>query len=75
MVGGHACVHVSSCSGMLGSATLWTGARQAPPSMGIPRQKHCSGLPFPVLGDLPNPGMEPTSLVSPALSGLYHCAK
>ena len=26
-------------------------------------------LPFPTLGDLPDPGIEPTSLVSPALAG------
>ena len=28
-----------------------------------------SGLPFPPPGDLSNPGIEPTSLVSPALAG------
>ena len=27
------------------------------------------GLPFPSPGDLPDPGIEPTSLVSPALAG------
>ena len=43
---------------------LWTIARQAPPSMGFPRQEYWSGLPFPSSGDLPDPGMEP---VSPAL--------
>ena len=71
--------HVCVCMWIVAQSCLtlrpiWTGARQAPLSMGIPRQKHWSGLPFPVLGDLPNPGMEPTSLVSPALSDLYHCA-
>ena len=30
---------------------------------------HWSGLPFPPPGDLPNPGIEPTSLMSPALAG------
>ena len=30
------------------------------------RQEHWSGLPFPAPGDLPNPGMELKSLVSPA---------
>ena len=35
---------------------------------GFPRQEHWSGLPFPPPGDLPNPGIEPTSLVSPALA-------
>ena len=37
-------------------ATLWTGAHQAPLSMGFPRQEYCSGLPFPSPGDLPFPG-------------------
>ena len=39
--------------------TLWTLARQAPLSMGLPRQEYWSGLPFPSLGDLSNPGIEP----------------
>ena len=42
-------------------ATLWTGARQAPLSMGFSRQEYWSGLPFPSPGDLPNPGIEPGS--------------
>ena len=33
----------------------------APLSMGFSRQEFCSGLPFPSLGDLPNPGIEPGS--------------
>ena len=36
-------------------------ARQAPPSMGFSRQECWSGLPFPFLGDLPDPGIEPRS--------------
>ena len=52
--------------------TPWTVARQAPWSMGFSRQKYWSGLPFPPLEDLPNPGIEPTSPVSPALAaGLF----
>ena len=43
-------------------ATPWTAAHQAPPSMGVSRQEHWSGLPLPSLGDLPNPGIEPRSL-------------
>ena len=42
----------------------WTVASQAPLSMGFPRQEHRYGLPFPSLGDLPNPGIEPKSHVS-----------
>ena len=51
--------------------TLWTVARQAPLSMGFPRQENWSGLPFPPPGDLPDPGMEPVSPVSPALAGRF----
>ena len=47
----------------------WTVAYQAPLSMGFPRQEYWSGLPFLPPGDLPNPGTEPTSPVSPALAG------
>ena len=34
-------------------------------------QEYWSGLPFPSPGDLPDPGVEPTSLVSPALAGRF----
>ena len=44
--------------------TLWTAARQAPLSMGFPRQEYWSGLPFPPAGDLADPGIEPRSLLS-----------
>ena len=37
--------------------------------MGFSRQEYWSGLPFPSPGDLPDPGIEPTSLLSPALAG------
>ena len=50
-------------------ATPWTVAYQAPPSMGFSRQEYWSGLPFPPPGDLPHPGIEPASFVSPALAG------
>ena len=42
-------------------ATPWTVARQAPLSMGFPRQEYWSGWPFPSSGDLPNPGIQPES--------------
>ena len=41
--------------------TPWTVAYQAPQSMEFSRQEYWSGLPFPSLGDLPNPGIEPGS--------------
>ena len=52
------------------SATPWTVARQAPLSMGFSRQEYCSGLPCPPPGDLPDPGIEPMSLMSPSLAGM-----
>ena len=51
------------------SWTLRTVAQQTPLSVGFSRQEFYSGLPFPPPGNLPNPGMEPTSLTSPALAG------
>ena len=56
-------------------ATLWTVAHQAPLSMGFPKQEYWSGLPFPLPGDLPNPGIQPMSLVSSALTdGFFNTA-
>ena len=36
---------------------LWTVARQAPLSLGFPRQEYWSELPFTPSGNLPNPGL------------------
>ena len=52
-------------------ATPWTVAHQTPLSMGFSRQEYQSKLPFPPPGDLPNPGIEPPSPVSPALAGRF----
>ena len=52
--------------------TPWTIAHQAPLSVGFPRQEYWSGLLFPSLGDLPNPGIEPT--MSPAMAGGFFTA-
>ena len=52
-------------------AIPWAVACQAPLSMGFSRQEYWSGLPCPPPEDLPNPGIEPTSLMSPALAGGY----
>ena len=46
---------------MSASATPWTVARQAPPSMEFPRQEYCSGLPFSSSGDLSKPVIKPAS--------------
>ena len=56
--------------------SLWSGptlcdpmdaAHQASPSMGFSRQEHWSRLLFPPPEDLPDPGIKPTTPVSPAL--------
>ena len=60
------CVCVCVLSRVRLFATPWTVAHQALLSMGVSRQEYWSGLPFPPLGDLPDPGMEPTS---PVLAG------
>ena len=49
--------------------TPWTIARQAPVSMGCPRQEYRSGLPFPSPRDLPDPGFKPASPVALILAG------
>ena len=67
---------------MSDSETPWTVAHQAPLSMGLCRQEYWVRLPCPPPGDLPDPGLEPTSLVSSALAGgffttsatLTHCS-
>ena len=48
---------------------LWTVACQASLSMGFSRQEYWSRLPCPPSGDLPKPGIEPASLISPVLAG------
>jgi len=48
--------------------TAWTVTHQAPLSMGFPRQEYWSGLPFPIPGDLPDPGIKSTF---PALAGRF----
>ena len=49
------------------SVTPWAVAHQAPLSMGFSRQEIWSGLPCPPPGDLPDPGIEPTSPAAPTL--------
>ena len=51
--------------------TLWAIAHQASPSIGFSRHGYWSGLSCPPQGDLPNPGIEPMSLTSPALAGRF----
>ena len=49
----------------------WTVAHQAPLFIGFSRQEYWSGLPCAPLEDLPDPGIDPTSLTSPALAGRF----
>ena len=61
------CWGLSRCSHVRLFATLCTiGLRQGPLSMGFSKQEHWSGLPCPPPGSLPNPGIEPMSLMSHA---------
>ena len=60
---------MSVCSRSVVSNSLQPHSRQAPLSMGFPRQEYWCGLLFPPPGDLPNPGTETASLSSPALAG------
>ena len=52
-------------------ATPWVVAHQPPLSMRFPRQEYWSGLPFPPSGDLPHPGLELETPVSPAIVGRF----
>jgi len=56
---------------MSDSETLWTIAHQIPLSMGFSRQEYWSRLLCPSPGDLSDPGMESTSLMSPTLAGRF----
>ena len=66
------CAYVLSCSVLSDSLPPpCTVALQTPLSMEFSRQEYWSRLPFPLLRDFPNPGMEPTSLASPALADRF----
>ena len=51
------------------TVTPWTIDHQAPLSIGFARQYYWSGFPYLSPGDLPDPGIKPASLTSPALAG------
>ena len=63
------CAKSLSCAWLF--AAPWTVAHQAPLSMRFSRQEYWNGLPFPPLGNLLKPGIEPTSLTPHALSGRF----
>ena len=47
--------------------TPWTITQQPSLSVEFSRQEYQSGLPIPIPGDLPDPGIKPPTLTSPAL--------
>ena len=55
---GRACMLIQSCPTLCDPIAV---AHQAPLSMGFPRQEYWSQLPFPSPGNIPDPGIEPTS--------------
>ena len=63
------CLHECVLGSVRLFATQWTVAFQASLSMGFSRQEYWSGLLFPPLEGLPNPGIEPLSLMPPELVG------
>ena len=67
---GRACA-ISCFSRVQLFVTPWSVACQAPLSMGFSRQEPWNGLPCSLPGDLPNPGIKPASLASPALASRF----
>ena len=63
------CTCVLSCVRLF--VTPWTVDHQALLSMGFSTQEYWTGLPCPPPGDLPNPEIEPMSLISLALAGKF----
>ena len=69
------CLHAQLLGRVQLFAVPWTVGCQAPLSMEFSRQKYCSGLAFPTLGDLPDPGIRrtfPLCLLHWQVD-LYHC--
>ena len=65
-----ACVLSSFCRVQL-CATLWTVVPQAPLPVGILHAKILEWVACPPPGDIPDPGFESVSLISPALAGRF----
>ena len=66
------CVCVCVCT--FSPVRLWDHMDYSPQallSMEFSRQEYWSRLPFPPPGNLPDPGIKPTSLASPALAGRF----
>ena len=70
----HQSTDVSLCSVTQSCQTLCDPVDCGPPGSsahGSLRQEYESRFPFSTTGDLPNPGIKPESLVSPALAGRF----
>ena len=64
-------MHAQSLSCVRLFATPWTVAHQVPLSVEFYRQEYWNGLPFPIPGDLPHPGIKSVSFASPSLPGRF----
>ena len=60
---------------MSNSVTLWAAARHVALTMGFSRQEYWSGLVCTPQGDLLDPGIESTSITSPALGGRFFTSR
>ena len=66
------CACMFSCSVISNSyQPRWTAACQTPLSMGLSQKEYLNMLPFSPPGDPPDPGVEPTSPVTPTLAGRF----
>ena len=66
------CMHTHMCAQSCPTLYApWTVVHQAPLFMEFSRQEYWSRLPFLTPGDLPDPGVEPMSLESPALASEF----
>ena len=67
----HACMYAVASVVSTSFVTSETVALQVPLPMGFSRQEYWSGLPCPPPGNLPDPWIEPASLMSPALASRF----
>ena len=58
-----------NCIQLYATVIVFAVADQASQFMGFSRQENWNGLPCPLQGNLPHPGIKPTPLLSPALAG------
>ena len=68
----HACLH--ALVSVMSDSLLMNCRLPGSSSIGFSREEYWSGLPCPRLGYLPDPGIELTPLMSPALAGGFFTA-